>query len=1469
MHDIDLSSIIQPQASQRPFVFAALVSRNGIGLTKNALVDTGCGGYALINRALTAQVMNKIPSTTRVKLSTPVAATGFKNGAQETITHAVILDLTICGQHEYRVPFLEVTLSNHDFILGREWLSHNQIYTDVAGHRLLWPDHPERKQEAVPSVMHNPTSRILPLGPDRHQETQYNEEITSRQAKMDAQDKKSEEKRRLRNPRVLPAPQPQTKIPTVLELRPQDSVRPLPGTSNKQSVHFTIPPQILQRRDRPLPIEPGPEEPHLWQDPDFVPDWDEEQDPKDNDATEAEYSDDEEATDAIPIVFGRSFLWDNRKDIRKMEDAIHDRNQPQVEVNRIELDPAPLDAYLIKLHAFNTYFKDPDVEIGTVSLYEVNRMIADRKNAIDQMIPHLENTVDVEEMTIFELDLTAQEARQGMIDSIPTDEDPETREKILAKLPPYLAELAKGFSKSESNKLPPLREGVDHKIELLPDKQHTPGFCPLYNQSLEELEFIKKYLTKNLEQGFIETSNSPFQSPILVAKKQGPPGEKPKFRFCIDFRRLNEATKKDRYPIPLLDETLQRLSRAKFFTKLDIRQAFHRIRMHPDSEELSTFRTRYGSFKCKVMPFGLCNSPASWQRYLNNILFAELDTVCTAYLDDILIYSEDLLSHQAHVQTVVSKLQAAGLQIDIDKCEFSVQKTKYLGFIISTTGISVDPEKIAAVKFWQLPKKLKNVQAFLGFCNFYRRFIRNFSRIARPLTRLTKKGIRFDMNDACLFAFEKLKEMLMNAPVLALYDPHKKTRMETDASDGATGGVLHQLGDDGEWHPVAFFSKILNVHEINYEIHDKEMLAVVQGLKTWRAELQGLQQTPFTAITDHRALEFFSTKRVLNPRQMRWSQTMAGYNFKIEYRPGKENVIADALSRKAEDLATHKELADRSRFQELIKPTQLGMELLPMEVSPTQLSVIERLLELNRTSESLQTLRDKASPASEDVRNNWTINTQDLLLFQGRLVVPDEGIIKTELIREIHDSLTTAHPGRNKTRKIVSRQFYWPRMNADIDIYVNACQTCRRSSVPRDKAPGLLKPLPIPSRVWEHITIDFCTFPESKSGKNNVMVVVDKFGKRPISIPTSKEITGKHAAWLYFKYIWRWVGTPSSITSDRGPQFISDWDTELSKLLRLKKKLSTAYHAQTDGQTEIANQILQQRLRPFINYFQDDWPQLLPAMDFAAATLPHETTGLAPTEIEMGFIPRMHFDWDTRTTQFDNSRERFNKEDAQHWAKRIHEAYTIARRNIEKSQATQSKQANKKRRPENFDVDSMVYLLKRAWRTDRPSDKLDFPVCGPYKIIEKVYNSWKLELPSTFKMHPVFHSDRLRLAPEASLPGQLNANDPADSYIVDGTVEWEVSRVISSKLAYRKLLYQVDWLGWDPDPTWYPASNFKNSALLLKQYHDDNPTKPGPPKRLRSWLDANEKDEDHVIHKDDELPATQNTAISRRGFPRT
>ncbi|KAF7137122.1 hypothetical protein CNMCM5793_007186 [Aspergillus hiratsukae] len=411
--------------------------------------------------------------------------------------------------------------------------------------------------------------------------------------------------------------------------------------------------------------------------------------------------------------------------------------------------------------------------------------------------------------------------------------------------------------------LPPHRPGIDHAIELEKDEQgreKAVPWGPLYNMTKEELLVLRKTLTDHLEN-----------------------------------RKLNKITKKDRTPLPLISETLRMMAKAVWYTKLDVSAAFHEIRIKEGDEWKTAFRTRFGSFEWLVTPFGLTGAPATFQRYINSVLREFLDVCVSAYIDDVIIFTNgSLQEHRSQVMQVLKKLEEAGLQLDINKCEFEQKRVKYLGYIVdSEQGICVDPEKVEAIKAWEPPSTVRGVRGFIGFANYYREFIPRFSEIAQPLTNLTKKDVQFQWGDVEQAAFERLKELLVRAPVLAPFDPEKETRVQPDSSGYCIGGELSQLTEDNKWRPVAFYSKKCLPPEVNYPIHDKELLAIVRCLEEWRSMLRSVRS--FTILSDHKNLEYFMKKQQLTERQMRWALELSQFRFKIVHQPGKKAVTINAF----------------------------------------------------------------------------------------------------------------------------------------------------------------------------------------------------------------------------------------------------------------------------------------------------------------------------------------------------------------------------------------------------------------------------------------------------------------------------------------------------------------------------------------------------------------------------------------------
>ena len=402
---------------------------------------------------------------------------------------------------------------------------------------------------------------------------------------------------------------------------------------------------------------------------------------------------------------------------------------------------------------------------------------------------------------------------------------------------------------------------------------------------------MKEYITENFKKSFIELSKILYSAPILFTLKAN--GD---LWFYINYWGLNAIMKCNCYPILLINEMLVWVLGCKYMTCVNIITAFNKLQMHSDSENLTIFITSLSAFKYKVLPFSLTNGPAFYQQYMNEVLFDFLNCFVQVYFNDILIYSKTCREHVNHVCSVLGRLWEAGLQADIWKCKFHVQKTKFLELILTTEKLKMNSEKIKAIRNWPMSNNLKLTQSFLKFCNFYKCFIYHFFNLAKLLNKLTKKDQLFKWTFRCQDSFESLKDALFKAPVLAHFDPDRKTVLETNASQYITGGVLSQYGDNGSLHPVAFYSKNILSAECNYHIYDKELLAIIKCLENWRPELK-MTHNPFEVLTDNQALKHFKTVQKLFPRQCHYLNLISDFNFHIKYCPGKANVKANALIR--------------------------------------------------------------------------------------------------------------------------------------------------------------------------------------------------------------------------------------------------------------------------------------------------------------------------------------------------------------------------------------------------------------------------------------------------------------------------------------------------------------------------------------------------------------------------------------------
>jgi transposase InsO family protein len=981
------------------------------------------------------------------------------------------------------------------------------------------------------------------------------------------------------------------------------------------------------------------------------------------------------------------------------------------------------------------------------------------------------------------------------------------------QVPSHLHDYEDVFSKSSFDVLPDHKKW-DHAIELIP--QAVPRSCKVYPLSLDEQKELDMFLEENLRTGRIRHSKSPMASPVFFIKKKDG-----SLRLVQDYRQLNEITIKNRYPLPLISELVSQLKGARYFTKLDVRWGYNNVRIQEGDEWKAAFRTNRGLFEPLVMFFGLTNSPATFQTMMNEI-FQDLiaQGVVCVYLDDILIFTRTLEEHRRVTRLVLDKLREYKLYLKPDKCDFEQTTIEYLGLVVSAGKVLMDPVKVAGVREWPVPRNRKEVQSFLGFTNFYRRFIRDFSHDARPLFNLTKKEMVWKWGAEEQEAFERLKERITSAPVLALPTDDQPFRIEADSSDVATGAVLSQLSkDDGQWHPVSFLSKTLSPVERNYEIYDKEMLAIVRALEEWRHWLEGARHQ-FEVWTDHKNLEYFRTARKLNRRQARWSLLLSRFDYKLYHKPGRTMGKPDALSRRAD----HGTGLHDNEDVTLLKPELFIVRALEgVELTGEEEEIMKEVRKGNREGRQ----EEAVAAAAKELMRSSTQTTKSkewsredgILLFRGKIYVPKDPELRRRIVAQHHDSKLAGHPGRWKTLELVSRSYWWPGMSGYIGLYTKTCDACLRTKPSRDLPMGQLRPLPIPSRRWEQISVDFVAELPTAHGFDAIMNVVDSVSKRAHFMPTHTTVTAEGAARLYLTHVWKLHGLPQRVVSDRGPQFVAGFTRELYRLLGIKLALSTAYHPQTDGQTERTNQELEQYLRLFTNERQDDWDELLPLAEFQHNNKAHSSTKETPFMLDTGQHPRMGFE----PRQHPSKIEAVNE-----FKERMERALEEARSALAQAQNDMARYYDRKRRPTpTFKPGDRVYLDASDIRTTRPSQKLSHRRLGPYEVLKAVgTHAYRLKLPRAMdKLHPVFPVIKLTLAMPDPIAGR-RPKPPPPPVIIDGEEEWEVEEILDSRMFRNCLQYLVKWKGYGrEEASWEPRTNVHAPQLVTK-FHQEHPGAP-------------------------------------------
>jgi hypothetical protein len=939
--------------------------------------------------------------------------------------------------------------------------------------------------------------------------------------------------------------------------------------------------------------------------------------------------------------------------------------------------------------------------------------------------------------------------------------------------------------------LPP-RRSIEHKIELVLGSQPTSR--GVYRMSTVELDELKKQLQELTDLGFIRPSESPYGAPVLFVKKKDGV-----LRMCVDYRALNKVTIKNKYPLPHMSELFDQTQGAKYFSKIDLRSGYHQVRIAEGDVPKTAFRTRYGHFEFMVLPFGLTNAPATFMHLMQSIFRPFLDEFVIVFLDDILIYSKTLEEHKQHIQQVLELLRNNKLYAKKSKCEFFQRRIEFLGHTLSSDGKGMQEDKVKAIRQWPVPKSAEDIRSFLGLAGWYQEFVKDFSGIVAPISELTHKGKAFEWTDQQQKAFEQLKKAVSTAPVLILPDKKLPFVVQTDASGVAVGASLNQ--DQGKGlQPVAFLSQKLQSAEARYPVHEQELLAVIVALKKWRHYLHG---TKVLVQTDHKSLIYLQSQPHLSNRQLRWMEFLAQFDLEIEYKKGKENVVADALSRRAD----HEEKAERLNVNTVSSVSSLTANGL--------VSAIRKAYSQDDKCRAI--LRKPTVDRAFHVRNG-------VIYKEQRIYIPDSKSIKQQIMNESHDSPLSGHVGVAKTTELVTRRFYWPGMHAEIKAYVTSCLPCQ-SNKPSNQVPmGLLQPLPVPSKKWEQVTMDLITqLPQTKAGHDAIVVWVDKLTKQVHFAATQTSVTAVELAKLFYQEVVRHHGIPSSIVSDRDVRFTSNFWKALWQQTGTKLAMSTAYHPQSDGQTERANRTLEDMLRAYTNYQQDNWDEQLVAAEIAYNNSVQASTGFSPFFLNSGQHPNLPIveavrDADASTNPTANE-----------MLQGMTQALQQARDNLLVAQNRQQQYANEHRREKVFDEGDMVLLSTANLRNENRAPKLSPKYIGPFPISRVVSDvAYELMLPATMKIHPVFHVSKLREYKDGSeqFPerAQEQQSRPASEEVIDGEEAWEVEQVVDKRVRKRGrgrpvVEYLVRWKGYpDWEKTWEPEKNLRAAKEAVEDY---------------------------------------------------
>lgn len=944
----------------------------------------------------------------------------------------------------------------------------------------------------------------------------------------------------------------------------------------------------------------------------------------------------------------------------------------------------------------------------------------------------------------------------------------ELNEDQSAKLEELLIKYKHVFAKSSDDL--GRNNSVQHRINT---GTATPIRQPPRRQPLGKRDTEKEEIQKMLDRGVIEPSTSSWSSPIvLVTKKDG------STRFCVDYRRLNDVTIKDAYPIPKVEECLDALSGSKWYCCMDLNSGFWQVALNPEDKHKSAFSTSLGLYQFTVMPFGLANSPSTFERLIENVLRGLQWEECLVYMDDIIVPAENFEQGLVRLEHVFQRLEQANLKLKPSKCVFFKKSVRFLGHLVSEEGVETDPDKINTVSNWTIPRNKKQLRSFLGLCSYYRRFVSGFAAIARPLHKLCEKAEKFQWSDEANNAFELLKTALTSTPILAYPQLGKTFILDTDASDFATGAVLSQE-QEGEERVIAYMSKSLNAHERSYCVTRKELLAVIVALKKFHTYLYGQK---VLLRTDNSAVSWMKNLKLPTGQMARWIQELGLYDITVVHRKGRKHSNADALSRApckvcrryADDPVTIKEVEELdacddsranipdvqiavrvvTRSQDQIKhaPELLhGWDPETVRNEQKNDSVIGPVLDCKEKSPSRPKWREisSLSPPSKILFGQWDrLETHSGMLYRiwsdgkndvTQLIVPTAN--RRQLLMLNHDIPTAAHLGWKATLKRIQTDFYWPGMKADVQKYCEHCDKCaaRKPSRASNKAPLGRNLVGGP---MEKVSMDILgPLITSERGNKYVLVMSDEFTKWVEAFAIPNQETSTIVNVFVDQFVCRF-GVPLQVHTDQGRNFESALFKQMCDLFHIYKTHTTSFRPQANGHVERFNRTLLNMLSVFCNKNQRSWDTLLPQVMMAYRATEHSTSGFTPNMMVFGrnvILPSQAVvGRPERVREAETAPEAYVEE----LQDSLEKAHEIARQNLRRQAVYRKKYYDANAKERALHVGQPVWLHDPSIKPGL-CKKLANRWNGPYKIEKKLDDLTYLVRTSPSKVPRAVHIDRL------------------------------------------------------------------------------------------------------------------------------